>query len=188
MSDLDAAKSAARAAVRTARARRAPAERAAVSAALAELARRCPATSVAAFVPMPDEPGDVGVLDVLAAGRRVILPVIGGRHAPLQWGEYAGADALLPGPFGTRHPPADPALSLEQVEAVLVPALAVTGDGLRLGQGGGFYDRSLVGVPRARLVAVVHDDEIVAELPVGAHDVRVGAIASPAGLLRVREA
>ena len=188
MSDLAAAKSAARAAVRTARARRGAAERAAASAALAELARRCPATSVAAFVPMPDEPGDIGVLDALAAGRRVILPVIGELRSPLQWGEYAGADTLLPGPFGVLQPAADPALSLEQVEVVLVPALAVTTEGARLGQGGGFYDRSLVDVPRARLVAVVHVDEIVAELPVGAHDVRVGAIASPAGLRRVRGA
>ncbi|QHC01181.1 5-formyltetrahydrofolate cyclo-ligase [Epidermidibacterium keratini] len=188
MSDLAAAKSAARAAIRHTRAQRSAAERAEVAAALTQLASQCPARSVAAYVPMRDEPGDLGVLDALAAGRRVVLPVIAGRGAPLQWGEYAGADALTDGPFGCRQPAADPALSLADVEWVIVPALAVTAAGARLGQGGGFYDRSLHGVPRERLVAVVHDDEIVATLPVDTHDVHVGAIASPAGLRRATTA
>ena len=55
---------------------------------------------------------------------------------------------------------------------VLVPALAVDRNGVRLGRGRGFYDRSLPNRDRrARLIAVVRDEELVDELPAEPHDV-----------------
>ncbi|WP_019731575.1 5-formyltetrahydrofolate cyclo-ligase, partial [Mycobacterium avium] len=55
---------------------------------------------------------------------------------------------------------------------VLVPALAVDRRGVRLGRGRGFYDRSLGDRdPRARLVALVRDAELLDELPAEPHDV-----------------
>ena len=64
--------------------------------------------------------------------------------------------------------------------AVLVPALAVDRRGVRLGRGGGYYDRSLALCrPGTRLIAVVRDDEIVEELPSEAHDVRMTHALTP---------
>jgi 5-formyltetrahydrofolate cyclo-ligase len=69
-----------------------------------------------------------------------------------------------------------------------MPALAADTGGARLGQGGGWYDRSLAGSaggdakPRL-LVAVVHDDELfdatTDPLPVESHDLRVDAVLTP---------
>jgi len=68
---------------------------------------------------------------------------------------------------------------------VLVPALAVDRRGVRLGRGGGFYDRSLpLCAPGARLVAVVRDEEVVDELPAEPHDVPMTHALTPgAGLI-----
>lgn len=73
---------------------------------------------------------------------------------------------------------------------MLVPALAVDRQGVRLGRGRGFYDRSLrCRDPHARLVAVVRTVELVDVLPSEPHDVPMthaltperGLIALPCG-------
>ena len=66
---------------------------------------------------------------------------------------------------------------------VLVPSLAVDRDGHRLGRGGGYYDRVLATVPRARRVAVVYDEEVVATVPHDPHDVDVAFALTPSGLV-----
>ena len=65
---------------------------------------------------------------------------------------------------------------------VVLPALGVDRRGVRLGRGGGYYDRALQHVrPDAVLVAVVFDDEFVDELPDEPHDRRVTALVTPSG-------
>ena len=72
------------------------------------------------------------------------------------------------------------------VDVVLVPALAVDRRGVRLGRGGGSYDRALVRA-RGLLVAVLHEGELVDDpLPEEPHDVRVHAVLLPSGLVELR--
>ena len=62
------------------------------------------------------------------------------------------------------------------------PALAVDRFGIRLGRGGGYYDRALVHArPDAVLVTVVFDGERVDELPREDHDRSVAAVVTPSG-------
>lgn len=140
----------------------------------AELARVEP---IASFVPLGPEPG-------VAPRPGWLLPVLRADN-DLDWAVYAGQ--LAPGRHGLREP-VGPRLGVDAVRAcglVLVPALLVDRSGTRLGRGGGSYDRAL---QRATglTVALVHDDELVEELPAEPHDVRVGAVATPGGgLLRL---
>ena len=69
-------------------------------------------------------------------------------------------------------------------DVLLVPALAVDRAGVRLGRGGGSYDRAL---RRARglVVALLHDGELVDVLPAEPHDVAVHVAALPSGLVTV---
>ncbi|BCO34631.1 hypothetical protein MHEC_10640 [Mycobacterium heckeshornense] len=90
----------------------------------------------------------------------------------------------MAGRFGLLEPAAPwlPASALTEADLVLVPALAVDRRGVRLGRGRGFYDRSLVSCgPRARLVAVVRDQELVDELPCEPHDVAMTHALTPGG-------
>jgi 5-formyltetrahydrofolate cyclo-ligase len=141
------------------------------------------------FVAVGGEPGATpdGALPVLdaarALGRRVLLPVTVGA-APLDWAAFTGRDSLGPGPHGLLEP-VGPRLGPDAVAdagLVVVPALAVDHRGVRLGRGGGHYDRTLpLAGPQTRLVALVADDGLVpGPLPAEPHDVAVHAVWRPA--------
>lgn len=134
--------------------------------------------TVCAYVPVGAEPGSIEMLDtLLRRAGRVLLPVArtaaDNTPLPLQWGEYRPG-GLTTARWGLLEPsePWLPHSALAQASVVLLPALAVDRNGVRLGRGQGFYDRSLAARdPRARLVAVVRDEELVDELPSEPHDV-----------------
>ena len=86
--------------------------------------------------------------DLAAAGKRVILPVLL-PDGDLDWAVYAGDDSLAPARLGLLEP-TGPRLGVDAVataDVVLVPGLAVSTTGDRLGRGGGSYDRALGRVP-----------------------------------------
>lgn len=144
------------------------------------------AGTVCAYVPVGAEPGSIAMVDMLARrSGRVLLPVArtgaDGSAMPLRWGEYRPG-ALTAGLWGLLEPvePWLPASALAEAGLVIVPALAVDRRGVRLGRGAGFYDRSLPGRdPRARLIAVVRDVELVDELPAEPHDVAMTDALTP---------
>lgn len=141
------------------------------------------ARTLAAFVPEPSEPGAGRLPDAYAElGARVLLPVIPSEGRILDWAIYTGE--LERGRFGLSHPvgPRLGSTAIAEADAVVVPALAVDRSGIRLGRGGGYYDRALVHArPDAVLVTVVFDDERVDELPREDHDRPVIAVVTPSG-------
>lgn len=144
--------------------------------------------TVCAYVPVGAEPGSIEMLDVLLRrAARVLLPVAriaaDGSPFALQWGEYRPGH-LVTARFGLLEPaePWLPATTVAEASVVLVPALAVDRAGVRLGRGRGFYDRTLVHRhPRARLIAVVRDEELLDELPREPHDVPMTHALTPGG-------
>ncbi|MER6534456.1 5-formyltetrahydrofolate cyclo-ligase [Streptomyces sp. 900105755] len=158
---------------------------------LPELAR---ARTVAAYVSVGNEPGTVTLLDALVTrGVRVLLPALLPDH-DLDWGAYAGEGSLarvqhdgkmaLFEPAGERLGP-DAVLG---ADAVLLPGLAVDARGMRLGRGGGSYDRVLARLERAgarpALVVLLYDTEVVGRVPAEAHDLPVQAVVTPSGVRR----
>lgn len=131
---------------------------------------------VTAFVSMADEP-DTSLLRAIAvdAGIRVALPVLLEDNS-LRWATESGE--LSPGLRGTSYP-SGPAISLSEVGAMVIPALAIDHSGRRLGRGGGSYDRALAQFRAARpgglVVAWVSEADVIAEVPVESHDQPVDA-------------
>lgn len=77
---------------------------------------------------------------------------------------------------GTQHDPS----YISRADLIVVPALAVDRHGIRLGQGGGSYDRALGRTaPQVRTVALVYDDELVDTVPREPHDLGVDAVITP---------
>jgi len=147
------------------------------------------AASVAAYVSVGSEPGTGPLLEALAGlGRRVLLPVLL-PDLDLDWAAYAGPRDLARAGRGLLEP-SGPRLGPDAVataDVVLVPALAVDGQGNRLGKGGGSYDRALGRVPVGTFVcALLHDGELLDSVPVEEHDRPVTAVATPSGLTRLR--
>jgi len=124
---------------------------------------------VAAYEPLPTEPGSVELLSSLGEdGVDVLVPlVLPDRDLDwVRWGEHAsplGVDAVA------------------EVDALLVPALAVALDGTRLGRGGGSYDRALARVAGRPVAALLFLGELVDELPADPWDRPVTAVAMPSG-------
>lgn len=143
------------------------------------------AATVACYVSVGTEPGTTRLLDALgAAGKRVILPVLLPDN-DLDWATYDGSDSLASAGRGLLEP-VTPALGVDAVataDLLLVPGLAVSPTGLRLGRGGGSYDRAL---DRATGVSCVllYDDELLAAVPAESHDQPVDAAATPSGIVR----
>lgn len=146
------------------------------------------AATVAAYVSVGTEPGTGPLLEALhEAGRRVVLPVLL-PDGDLDWVAWSGAAAdLRPARLGLLEP-AGPRLgpaAVATADVVLVPGVAVDRSGMRMGRGGGSYDRALSRVPVGTFTCIVlHDGEIVDRVPAAAHDRPVAAAVTPAGVTR----
>jgi len=154
------------------------------------------ARAVAAYVSVGVEPGTLALLDALRArGVRVLLPALLPDN-DLDWGEYTGEGSLARVRHGGRmelFEPAGERLGPEAVtraDVVLLPGVAVDGRGLRLGRGGGSYDRVLARLEaagaRPALLVLLYDREVVAHVPAEPHDRPVDAVVTPSGVRRFR--
>jgi 5-formyltetrahydrofolate cyclo-ligase len=137
-----------------------------------------PAT-VAAYVPMTGEPGGADLPEALArAAVTVLLPVVQADR-DLDWVAYLGPSSLAPAALGLTEP-VGPGLGVDAVagaDVVIVPALAVDRSGMRLGRGGGSYDRALARVRGGtRVVALLYPGELMAAVPTEPHDRPVHAV------------
>jgi 5-formyltetrahydrofolate cyclo-ligase len=169
----------------TRRLRRCSGERDTAAAAVTStlLQRLAGVRAVAAYVPEETEPGHGRLPAAFTQlGARVLLPVVAQEGSELAWAVDTGR--LAPGRSGVLEPvgPRLGPTAIGTADVVVVPALAVSRDGVRLGRGGGYYDRAMERArPDAVVVALVFDDELVDEVPVEPHDRRVAAVITPSG-------
>ncbi|MBQ0966414.1 5-formyltetrahydrofolate cyclo-ligase [Streptomyces sp. AD681] len=154
------------------------------------------AHAVAAYVSVGAEPGTLALLDALRArGVRVLLPALLPDN-DLDWGEYTGEGSLARVRHGGRMELFEPAGerlgpdAVTRADVVLLPGVAVDGRGLRLGRGGGSYDRVLARLAaagaRPALLVLLYDREVVARVPAEPHDRPVDAVVTPSGVRRFR--
>jgi 5-formyltetrahydrofolate cyclo-ligase len=140
------------------------------------------AGSVAAYLSFGTEPATKHLVDDLrSSGVRVIIPVFRSDF-DLDWTEY-GDKSWDAQNSGRAWQPDGPLLGLDAVsgaDVVLVPALAVDERGMRLGRGGGCYDRALARVPPTRQVlALLYDAECPVVVPAEPHDRPVTGAVTP---------
>ncbi|MGK5627109.1 5-formyltetrahydrofolate cyclo-ligase [Streptomyces sp. URMC 123] len=155
-----------------------------------ELPELSGAGTVGAYVSIGAEPGTRELLDALRErGVRVLLPVLLPDN-DLDWAVYGGSRHLVRARRGLLEPDGarlGPGAVLE-ADALLLPGLAVDARGMRLGRGGGSYDRVLhrleqYGASPARVV-LLYAHEVVARVPEEPHDHPVDAVVTPDGVLR----
>ncbi|WP_030923065.1 5-formyltetrahydrofolate cyclo-ligase [Streptosporangium amethystogenes] len=143
---------------------------------------------VACYWSIGTEPATHGLVFALwKHGATVILPVLRDDN-DLDWAVYDGPDTLAPGRFGIMEP-VDTRRGVDAIRTaalVIVPALAVDrSTGVRLGRGGGSYDRALARVgPNVPTVALLHEGELLDDVPAEPHDLTVRYAATPEGIFR----
>ena len=137
------------------------------------------ARTVGLFYPLPDEPDLLGLM--AEKDRRYVFPRILGEF--LVWHEVSAVEALqpslAPGVRQLREPREGALVALEEIDLLLVPGLAFTLEGARLGRGGGYYDRVLAALgPRTVTSGVCFAFQVLETLPLQEHDLPVQHLCS----------
>jgi 5-formyltetrahydrofolate cyclo-ligase len=92
---------------------------------------------------------------------------------------------LVKGPVGALEPSAScAAVAPEAIDVVLVPGVAFSVDGHRLGRGGGYYDAALAALPRAFRIGLAFDVQVLPALPREPHDAAIDALVTESRTLR----
>ena len=142
---------------------------------------------VAGYFPMRDEADPRALMSALsAAGHSLALPcVISGQ--PLIFRRWTMGDPMHANPMAFNiAEPLDTA-PVVTPSLVLVPLLAFDASGHRLGYGGGYYDRTLAGLPHARAVGVAYAGQEVTTLPITERDHALDAIITENGVRKFQK-
>ena len=146
-----------------------------------------------AYVSLGFEPGTLPLIEAMRArGVEVLLPRLGD-GLQRGWSVYEQSDDLVSRSPGRPPEPSGDFLPQERIadaDIIIVPALAADTKGTRLGQGAGWYDRTLPDArPGVPIVALVFDDEFhdaeAQPIPRESHDVSVTVVVRPSGVERI---
>lgn len=147
-----------------------------------ELPETQAARTVFCFVSHGDEVDTHALIDhLLQSGKRVVIPRILPERRMIAV-PFPGWKELVPGTLGIPAPAGDAAFE-GTVDLCITPGLAFTVDGGRLGHGRGYYDRWLAEHAPIITVAPAFECQVVRELPMAAHDVRIDMVATEDRLL-----
>ena len=130
-------------------------------------------TPLAVYLASPDEINiDPYIEYMLHAGVEVVAPRWNGKTYELAKLKGLDEKGLRLGPMGIREPAVADIVEPKKVSAWIIPGLAFTRGGKRLGYGGGWYDRLLASAPKAAVkIGVAYSFQIVDDLPAEQHDI-----------------
>lgn len=132
-----------------------------------------PVSSMGVYHPIRQEP-DLSLLynALHRQGVHLSLPIIRGTTSPLEFIAWTPGENLIKDTLGTLVPASD---IVVQPQALLIPCLGFNTERLRLGYGGGFYDRTLAQPSRPISIGVAYSDAQVA-FAGEAHDIALDMI------------
>ena len=140
-------------------------------------------TPLAGYMPIRTEIDPTPAMAEAAAHGPVGIPVIAGAGLPLTFARWEPDMPLVDGPFGARIP-ARP--EFFDPEILIVPLVAFSRTGGRLGYGGGFYDRTLQRLRAARptlAIGFAYAAQEAADLPLEPTDQPLDMIVTDLGIL-----
>ena len=131
------------------------------------------AVPLAVYLAAPDEIDiDPFIEYMLRAGVEVVAPRWNGETYELAKLKGLDEKNLRLGPMGIREPVDADVVEPKEVSAWIIPGLAFTRGGKRLGYGGGWYDRFLASAPKdAAKIGVAYSFQIVDDFPAEPHDI-----------------
>lgn len=147
------------------------------------------ASTVMAYAPMKDEVCLYPLLEqCLKAGKKLAIPLITGK-GHMEAVHVPSLDVLTEGAYGilTVAEEKRQLISPELIDCIIVPGVAFSLKGDRLGLGAGYYDRFLERCPEAARIALAYSCQVANELPIEPHDVKMDMLITKAGCIKFRE-
>lgn len=129
--------------------------------------------TVALYAPLPHE---VNLLPLLQEypGHRFVFPLCQPGHKLEFRVVQDTARDMQPGAMNIPEPaPHTLAVVPEDIDLLIVPGVAFTRQGDRMGYGGGYYDRFIPRCTRARILSLAFEEQLYEELPTEEHDLRI---------------
>ncbi len=135
------------------------------------------AKRIMAYLSMKGEADlDPLIRQALADGKEIYIPVCL-PEKQMEAGRLLSMDHFKKGPYGLRDlPDGYEVISPEALDLVLVPGVACTKEGIRLGMGAGYYDRYLSHVPFEKRVVTLWDFQVIADIPFEPFDQKMAQI------------
>ena len=142
--------------------------------------QRCDIKTLAVYSPIRGEPDLTATWSALAAaGIKLALPMVVAADTPLQFVEWTPGQPMMRDAFGVNIPVSPHRLVTPTT--ILIPCLGFTLERIRLGYGGGFYDRTLAALSSANTVGIAFDCGRVS-FDAQAHDIALRAIITESGV------
>ncbi|MDO4751909.1 MAG: 5-formyltetrahydrofolate cyclo-ligase [Akkermansia sp.] len=129
--------------------------------------------NIGIYIPLPHEVNLLPLLQEHPQHRYAVPRCLKGRQMEFRHISNPSTDTR-PGAMGIPEPCTH--LSIippEELDIIIVPGVAFTEHGNRLGYGGGYYDRYLPRCTNAKLIATAFAEQMLPELPTEAHDLRI---------------
>lgn len=132
------------------------------------------ARAVALFSPLPDEPQISEIIELIARERAVLLPRVEGDVMRFY---HFSPEVMSRGAYGIMEPMDGDPFSPCEIDVMVVPGVAFTTDGKRMGRGKGFYDKymSQEGF-RAHKIGVCYAEQMLPSLPCEPHDISMDEV------------
>ena len=133
------------------------------------------AKTIYGYLPYNQEVRTVPMLQkALDDGKKVAVPKVYGDDMKFIYMD--DLSAVSEGYAGIPEPTADGPVAEDTTALVLMPGMAFTKNGDRMGYGGGFYDKFLASEPEHPTVALCYEFQMVESLPTAEYDIPVDKV------------
>jgi 5-formyltetrahydrofolate cyclo-ligase len=131
------------------------------------------ANTILMYHSLPDEVRTWDFVDRWCGSKRILLPVVVGDDLELRL--YSGRDSLRVGAYNILEPVGPVFSDYDSIDLAVVPGVAFTADGIRLGRGKGYYDRLLPRI-KARKIGICFPFQILHSIPAESFDIRMDEV------------
>jgi len=135
------------------------------------------ASLIAIFIPMEDEVDTIPLIEYCWKNKIVVTvpEIIQNHHERFVLRQWKKSDHLYETKHGIFHPKNSKVYDLSEADAIFVPGLAFTKEGVRLGRGMGFYDR-LLSQYKGRKIGLCFKEQVKESLPSDQRDITVDKV------------
>ncbi|MET3318295.1 UNVERIFIED_ORG: 5-formyltetrahydrofolate cyclo-ligase [Peribacillus simplex] len=143
------------------------------------------AKTIGITISIPPEIPTVRIIEqAWSEGKEVAVPKCDPEKKTMEFKKIMSFNQLESVYYGLLEPVAETnKATIEELDVLVVPGLAFTKEGYRLGFGGGYYDRFL-SYYRGATLALTYEVQIIDDLPIEVHDIAVGKLITPTKVLR----